>query len=196
VKIQHDGAPAHTSKAFKERWEDLIISLVLEGILPHALKATLITQPANSPDVNLNDNGFFNAFEARQRRYALANAKELIDIVLKVWEAYPTNKINPMWLSLQANLNEIMEHHGGNDYAIPHLSKEKLERLGLLPTVLQVSPRTIGLLEDMDHPEYDQEEEAKDLEDDESLAAFIAERMEDYLAACIATEELEWLKEN
>jgi hypothetical protein len=101
-----------------------------------------------------------------------------------------------MWLSLQANLNEIMEHHGGNEYAIPHLSKEKLERLGLLPTVLQVSPRAIGLLEDMDHPEYDQEEEAEDLEDDESLAAFIAERMEDDLPACITTKELEWLKEN
>ena len=36
-------------------------------------------------------------------------------------------------------LNSWLDNHGGNDYSITHMGKEKLERNGNLPVVLQVS---------------------------------------------------------
>jgi hypothetical protein len=52
AKIQHDGAPAHTSQAFLERWETLLVGLVIENVLPHVGKVRLVVQLANSPDLN------------------------------------------------------------------------------------------------------------------------------------------------
>jgi DNA invertase Pin-like site-specific DNA recombinase len=40
---------------------------------------------------------------------------------------------------VQSCMNEIVKNHGNNDYAIPHLQKEKLERIGQLPTALPVT---------------------------------------------------------
>ena len=34
----------------------------------------------------------------------------------------------------------IIENDGGNDYKIPHMGKESMERRGLLPGVLDVTP--------------------------------------------------------
>ena len=35
--------------------------------------------------------------------------------------------------------NEILEHHGDNNFRLPHLGKDRLTRLGQLPDVLEVS---------------------------------------------------------
>lgn len=52
------------------------------------------------------------------------------------------------------------ECHGGNDYDIPHLSKEKLERNGRLPTCIQVSCEALEVLGDMDYgPELTEADE-------------------------------------
>jgi hypothetical protein len=64
VKIQQDSARPHTSGMFKELWENLLVSLALENVLPTVDKIKLITQPANSPDMNVNENGLFNALQA------------------------------------------------------------------------------------------------------------------------------------
>jgi hypothetical protein len=79
VKIQQDGARPHTSKQFVDLWENLLMSLVLEGVLPTVDKVQLVTQPANSPDLNVNDNGLFNAIQAEYKKYAPRDTKEMID---------------------------------------------------------------------------------------------------------------------
>ena len=43
-----------------------------------------------------------------------------------------------MWLTLHSVFNQIILCNGDNDYNIEHLSKEKLERRGQLPNVLDV----------------------------------------------------------
>ena len=43
-----------------------------------------------------------------------------------------------MWLTLHSIFNQIILCNGDNDYNIKHLSKEKLERTGQLPNVLDV----------------------------------------------------------
>ena len=64
----------------------------------------------------------------------------MIKSVEKAYGEYPFHKLNRVWLTLQSSLNKIIEHDGGNDYKIPHMGKETLEKRGLLPEVLHVTP--------------------------------------------------------
>ena len=148
VKIQQDGARPHTSGKFFQLWDNLLISLEMEGVLPSVNKIKLLTQPANLPDMNLNDNGLFNALQATYKRYAPRNAREMIDAVMDVWKKYPPKKINHMWLTLQTNFDDIIQHGGDNNYKIRHLNKNKLERMGSLPTVISVSPEAKAVIVD------------------------------------------------
>ena len=43
-----------------------------------------------------------------------------------------------MWLTLQSCFNQIILHHGDNDYSIEHILKAKLEWAGQLPGILDV----------------------------------------------------------
>ena len=52
------------------------------------------------------------------------NKEELIQAVSA---AYPREKLNCTWLTLQSVFNQIILNHGDNDYNIEHLSKENLE---------------------------------------------------------------------
>ena len=61
---------------------------------------------------------------------------ELINNVQHEYDAYDANKINITFLTLQGCLIEVMKKGGGNDYKIPHMYKDGLERAGNLPNVL------------------------------------------------------------
>jgi hypothetical protein len=142
--------------------------LYLEGILPSVDKIVLKTQPAQSPDTNLCDNGFFNALQSGYKKHAPRNARETIHAVFKVWREYPHARINHMWLTLMTNHDQIIKCNGNNTYKIVHMSKEKLDRQGILPTVIQVSGEARQKLEDDamaldgDNEEPTPEQEAED----------------------------------
>jgi hypothetical protein len=163
VKVQQDGARPHTSKEFVHLWENLLVGLVLEGVLPSVEKVQLVTQPANSPDLNVNDNGLFNAIQAGYKRYAPTNAQEMIDAVLETWRKYPAKRINHMWLTLQTNFDEVVKCKGDNTYKIRHLNKAKLERLGELPTVVQVSSEARAVMEDDSDDDFSVDTETEDM---------------------------------
>jgi len=48
--------------------------------------------------------------------------------------------------SLQSVLNQIIDHHGGNSFKIPHLGKEQLQKENQLPLVLEVTQNASQLL--------------------------------------------------
>ena len=54
------------------------------------------------------------------------------------YKNYLWHKLNRTWLTLQSCFNQIILHHGDNDYSIEHISKAKLERQGQLLDVLDV----------------------------------------------------------
>ena len=62
-------------------------------------------------------------------------------------DEFPSDKLNRIWLTLHSVMNEILKHDGGNDYKIPHLNKEKMEREGTLPEALEVTDVAKQLLE-------------------------------------------------
>ena len=132
ITIQQDGAPTHIA-VNDDEWLETLEEL---GLPEDKIK--LYTQPANSPDLNLNDLGFFNALQSYYYQRCPSNAMEPIDMVKECYNEYPANKINRIWLTLQSCLNEIIINHGGNQYKIPHMNKERLERQNRLPESLEV----------------------------------------------------------
>jgi len=133
IIIQQDGAPTHVNPRDYE-WMEFLTDMGLEE------KIKLVTQPANSPDLNVNDLGFFAALQAMCYCTTPSNAVELIEMVEQTYNDYPMNKINRMWVTLQTVFNGMLDTHGGNTYPLTHMGKEKLEKAGRLPRVLDAHP--------------------------------------------------------
>ena len=66
------------------------------------------------------------------------NEEQLIQSVHDAYTHYPRKRLNCTWLTLHSVFNQIILCNGDNDYNIKHLSKEKLERKGQMPNVLDV----------------------------------------------------------
>ena len=138
IIIQQDGAPGHTKKAFLDAFQAYLDEKVAAGEMTPG-KIRLVTQPAQSPDLNVNDLALFNGWQSVVRTKKPKNSLELIKCVLKCWEECPAYKINRVFLTLQAVYNEILKDHGGNNFKIPHLGKDKWERVKKLPISSHVS---------------------------------------------------------
>jgi hypothetical protein len=139
IRVQQDGAKTHL-----EPDDDLLEQGLRELNIEN--KVLLYTQPANSPDVNINDLGFFRALQSLYQRSTPSNVGEIITAVLQAYQDYDLVKINRIWLTLQCCLNEILIHHGNNDYKIPHMHKQRLEREGQLPVTISVCDIGVTLL--------------------------------------------------
>jgi hypothetical protein len=125
----------------------------------------LYCQPPNSPDMNVLDLGFFRALQGLQFEEPSENTGVLIARVLRCFAVYPSEKLNRIFVTLQSCLNEIINCDGGNQYKIPHMNKERLERLGQLPVSLAVTEDAQYMWgaeegdEEEDEEEDDEEEE-------------------------------------
>jgi hypothetical protein len=134
IIIQQDGAKAHLpvdDPVFKAKVEQLYNGN------ENAVK--LYTQPAQSPDLNVNDLGFFASLQSMYYQTAPTDALELIDKVETCFRNYHVYKLNRVWVTLQSCMNEIIDERGDNKYKIPHMNKERLERLNQLPVSIAVT---------------------------------------------------------
>nr|ACV32574.1 mar14 transposase [synthetic construct] len=127
IWIQQDNAPSHVP--------------VDDPQFAYAVSQTgfdirLMHQPPNSPDMNALDLGFFASLQSLTYRRISRNMDDLIDNVEQEFQAYDDNKLNRVFLTLQSCLLEVMKADGGNGYKIPHMGKERLERLDILPNTL------------------------------------------------------------
>ena len=126
------------------------------------VKPTVFTQSPNLADTNILDLVFFRAIQSFNDDCP-ANEEELIKSVEKAYGEYPMHKLNYVWLTLQSCLNMMIENDGGNDYKIPHMGKESMERRGLLPGVLDVTPAASAWLNPM--MDDDSSQDSDDLDD-------------------------------
>ena len=78
-------------------------------------------QPPNSPDLNVLDLGYFRALQSVQYRSTCFNANQLIAAVNTAFDTMPANTLNSVFLTLQAVMELIMKHDGGNTFKLPHL---------------------------------------------------------------------------
>ena len=157
IRLQQDGAKSHILE------DDVEFKEVVDEI---GLNLTMFTQSLNSPDTNILNLGFFRAIQLFNDDCP-ANEEELIKSVEKAYGEYPYRKLNCVWLTLQSCLNMIIENDGGNDYKIPHMGKESLDRRGLLPLVLDVTPAATAWL----NPTMDDDStlDADDLDDEANV---------------------------
>ena len=161
IRLQQDGAKSHILE------DDVEFK---EAVAEIGLNLTVFTQSPNLPDTNILDLGFFRAIQLFNDDCP-ANEEELIKLVEKAYGEYPHHKLNHVWLTLQSCLNKIIENDGGNDYKILHMGKQSLQRRGLLPVVLDVTPAASAWL----NPTMDDDStlDADDL-DDEACATTTA----------------------
>lgn len=132
VVIQQDGAGGHIKEGDEE---------FQEAVEYLGMNCRLETQPAQSPDLNINDLSFFHSIASLTKKHKPKTMLELIALVQQKYEEYPPDKLNRMWLTHQAVMNEILECNGDNDYKLPHLKKSQLERQGRLPVTLRLSTK-------------------------------------------------------
>ena len=142
IRIQQDGAPAHGAIGKDPR---VFAKAMAELGVGEQIK--LITQPAQSPDLNVCDLGFFSSIQTEYYKKCPRNVKEIHSCIDEALEEYPGDKLNRIWITLQSIMNEVIEDEGGNDYKIPHLNKDRLEREGTLPEVLDVTDAARPILE-------------------------------------------------
>lgn len=58
--------------------------------------------------------------------------------VQDAFNEYDPKKLNHTWVQLQYVMVEILKQKGGNKYKTPHAGKNRLERLGILPTDITI----------------------------------------------------------
>jgi hypothetical protein len=113
--VQQDGAGGHCSHN-DEYLNDMIEELGLTG------KVQFYTQPANPPDLNILDLGLFNTLQTSYYEFAPKNSVEYIKCV------YPHEMINRIFITIQTVYNQVIEDHGSNNYNIPQLNRNLLEK--------------------------------------------------------------------
>ena len=128
IYIQQDSAKTHICEDDEE---------FNNALMEQDIDAKLYMQTLNSPDSNLLDLGFFRAIQSFNDA-SPKNKEELIQSVAEAYDNYPQHKLNRTWLALQSCFNQIILHHGDNDYSIDYISKAKLEWQGQLPGILDV----------------------------------------------------------
>ncbi|KAH0730970.1 hypothetical protein KY289_002158 [Solanum tuberosum] len=96
----------------------------------------LCFQPPNSPDLNVLDLGFFRAIQSLQYQKAPSNVDELVEAVERSFDEMKVEQLNHVFLTLQSCMIEVMKDNGGNNYKVPHLNKNRLEREDNLPLQL------------------------------------------------------------
>ncbi|XP_047258601.1 uncharacterized protein LOC124890827 [Capsicum annuum] len=93
----------------------------------------LCFQPSNSPDLYVLDLVFFRAIQILQYQKALKNVDELVEAVERCFDEVKEKQLNHVFLTLQSCMIEVMKDSGGNNYKVPHLNKNGLEREENLP---------------------------------------------------------------
>ncbi|XP_056691725.1 uncharacterized protein [Spinacia oleracea] len=134
IWIQQDNARPHISPNDRE---------FLEAATQDGFNIRLVNQPAQSPDMNILDLGFFRAIQSIQYKSFPDSVTSLIEAVENAYIALDPKAMNFTWMHLKYCMIEILQVQGGNNYKNPHKGKKKLERLGLLPTEIEVSEKLL-----------------------------------------------------
>ena len=96
-----DGAKAHTAEGsvreLEEAGSDALTVPVADRVC-----VKVLTQPAQSPDVNVNDCAFFSSLQAQIEKQGTYNTKrqERLDLVKEEFGAFDPYKLDRMWTIL------------------------------------------------------------------------------------------------
>lgn len=140
IVIQMDNASPHTGD---NNIEDLN-AFCEDNNLP----ITIVTQPAQSPDLNYCDGSFFHSLQKRtyKLRAGCTNEQHLMDNVQSAWEDYPSEVINSCCSHMFSVYNAVLECFGGNQYDVPHTNTRGRKKNNHPINTVTVSPEKLAEL--------------------------------------------------
>ncbi len=119
VTVQVDGAKPHTGF-------NTIATLNSTGSTSTP-RIEVVCQPAQSPDLNVNDLSFYRGLAAKvkreQRHKKLGDVEGLVKSVKKAWRKYPAKTLTKAFQTKTKVLDLIIANDGGNNFKIPHAKK-------------------------------------------------------------------------
>lgn len=111
----------------------------------------IVCQPAQSPDFNVLDLGFFASIQALQYQEETHTIDKLIDAVNTSFKKLSWQTLDNTFLTLQKVYECSMNIGGGNEYRLPHMGKMKLRKANRLPQsftcTVEVFQRSMETLE-------------------------------------------------
>jgi hypothetical protein len=120
LRCQQDGAAAHTGKKNLDK-------LNKAGARKRKRSKgniTVFTQPAQSPDTNINDIAIFPSmstrFTTRQKHEVVSDLDRLGKNARQTWNDLPTDALTKAWTTKTNVLKAIIKANGGNDFKLPH----------------------------------------------------------------------------
>ena len=103
VLCQQDNASPHLSSDNAE---------FVNSCKGKCLSICLVNQPAQSPDLNVNNLGLFRSIDCPQNKIVAKNLGELINAVHVAYNNLPVCTINDAFITLMAQM--------GNNFPLPH----------------------------------------------------------------------------
>ena len=76
----------------------------------------VVVQPAQSPDLNVDDLAFLNSLQSDVSLVAKENIRDLLDAIIKCWHENPLEKMESVWRCLYSSFHGVLESFGDNDY--------------------------------------------------------------------------------
>ena len=119
VSVQVDNASPHTGNS-------TIASLNRTGgkVNGKGPIITVIQQPAQSPDTNVNDLAVYRSLESQvrknQRGESVMDKERLVSSVTAAWRNCSPDILEKSFTMKTKVLDSIIEHEGGNDFDLPH----------------------------------------------------------------------------
>jgi hypothetical protein len=136
--IQHDGAKPHTGKGNTQYWPELMLTLY------PGRDIEVVVQPAQSPDLNVLDLGFFSSLQRKVDKTDPDNLSALLDHVEECYWEYDPDTLERVWQALFNVYNCILQEKGGNEYLLPHTGVRKRQAAGVLEQCAAVDRRAFA----------------------------------------------------
>lgn len=115
IRIQHDGAKPHGNE-----------EMLRQAGLADGWNIKFVTQPAQSPDLNVMDLGLFNSLKHRvsQIKERALNIDMLIANVQAAYAQYDAHTLDKVWAHQVDCWNAILKVDGSNQYKPPHRGRQ------------------------------------------------------------------------
>ncbi|CAM9788620.1 unnamed protein product, partial [Sphacelaria rigidula] len=102
----------------------------------------LVTQPAQLPDLNVNDLGFFTSLKSRVWGMNASSIDELVETIFKQYEEYDGDTLERVWQSPFKVYNQTLRELGDNDFSVEHSGVRVRQRAGTLERVVKYDKDT------------------------------------------------------
>ena len=127
IVLQHDNATPHRVTTMPN-----MMAALVEG----GFHMTFAPQPAQSPDMNILDLGYFRSIETLHFQNDCTTVQDLLDSVQTSFDSLHVDVLDNTFITLQLVLEKALEFLGDNCFKPPHINKQKKRKNGqLLPSI-------------------------------------------------------------